>query len=144
MEARYRDVPELLWERIEPLLPPERPKPDGGRPRNDNRRVMAGILYRLRTGCQWKALPKEYFGSGSTCHERFQEWREAGIFSQVFDLCLNYYDALRGVDWKWCSLDSAMVKAPKGGTTPAPIRPIVRKKGSNGTSLPTGAVFPSP
>jgi transposase len=143
MEARFSDVPDLLWERIEPLLPVEPPKPHGGRPRNDNRRAMAGILYRLRTGCQWKALPKAYFGSGSTCHERFQEWTKAGIFGRVFELCLHYYDALRGVDWQWCSLDSAIVKAPKGGTTPARTRPIARKEASNATSSPMREAYPS-
>ena len=116
MEARYADVPETLWRHVEPLLPVTRPSRAGGRPRNDNRRVLAGILFRLRTGCQWKALPKEYFGSGSTCHERFQQWVQAGIFAKVFERCLRYYDRTRGIDWKWCSLDSAMVKAPKGGT----------------------------
>ena len=136
MEARFATVPDTLWERIGPLLPAERPKPRGGRPRNDNRQIMAGILYRLRTGCQWKALPKEYFGSGSTCHERFQEWAEAGIFGEVFQLCLRYYDALRGIDWQWCSLDSASVKAPKGGTSRVPTRRIGRKKASNATSSP--------
>jgi len=72
MEARFADVPDTLWHHVEPLLPLDIPRPRGGRPRSDNRRVLAGILYRLRTGCQWKSLPKEYFGSGSTCHERFQ------------------------------------------------------------------------
>jgi transposase len=136
MDARFANVPDTLWDRIGPLLPVEPSKPRGGRPRNDDRRIMAGVLYRLRTGCQWKALPKDYFGSGSTCHERFQEWVRAGIFGKVFELCLHYYDALRGVDWQWCSLDSAMVKAPKGGTTLAPIRRIARKKASSATSSP--------
>jgi transposase len=98
MEERFADVPDVLWERVAPYLPIESPKPRGGRPRNDNRRVLAGILYRLRTGCQWKALPREYFGSGSTCHERFQEWVSAGIFAKVFEQCLRYYDACRGID----------------------------------------------
>ena len=134
MEERFAGVPEVLWERVEPYLPIEPPKPRGGRPRNDNRRVLAGILYRLRTGCQWKALPREYFGSGSTCHERFQEWVSAGVFAKVFEQCLRYYDACRGIDWHWCSLDSAMVKAPKGGTTRVPTPPIAPKAASNATS----------
>lgn len=134
MEERFADVPEVLWKRVEPYLPIEPPRPRGGRPRNDNRRVLAGILYRLRTGCQWKALPGEYFGSGSTCHERFQEWVGAGVFAKVFEQCLRYYDACRGIDWRWCSLDSAMVKAPKGGTIRVPTRPIALRKASSVTS----------
>ena len=133
MENRFYVVPDVLWSRIEPLLPPEAAKPRGGRPRNDNRRIMAGILFRLRTGCQWKALPKTHFGSGSTCHERFQLWTDAGVFGKIFELCLHYYDALRGVDWKWCSLDSAMVKAPKGGIKPGRTRRIAPKAESNAT-----------
>jgi transposase len=131
METRFADVPETLWAHVEPYLPAEEAKPRGGRPRNSNRRALAGILFRLRTGCQWKALPKEYFGSGSTCHERFQEWVKAGIFWNVFEQCLRYYDACRGIAWKWCSLDTAMVKAPKGGTTRVRTPRIGPKEASN-------------
>jgi transposase len=62
MDQSFFDVPDALWRRIEPLLPPELPKPKGGRPRVPDRVAMAGILYRLRTGCQWKAIPR-VFGS---------------------------------------------------------------------------------
>ena len=88
MDAGFADVPDALWKKIEPLLPEETAKPRGGRPRNSNRRVLAGILYRLRTGCHWKALPQEHFGSGSVCHARFQQWVAAGVFAKVFERCL--------------------------------------------------------
>ena len=123
MDARFADVPDRLWRRVAPLLPAERPKPKGGRPPLDNRRVLAGVLYRLRTGCQWKALPRE-FGSGSACHARFQQWVEAGVFGDIFTVCLQYYDARRGIAWTWASLDAALIKAPKGGSTRARTRPI--------------------
>ncbi len=71
MQARFASLPDALWKRIEPLLPKRGPRPRGGRPRVADRVVMAGIVYRLRTGCQWKALPRE-FSSGSTCHSRFE------------------------------------------------------------------------
>jgi putative transposase len=77
---------------------------------------MAGILYRLKTGCQWKALPRD-FGSGSTCHLRFQKWVQLGVFAAIHRELLRYYDGRRGIAWKWSSLDSASVKAPKGGTS---------------------------
>ena len=83
--------------------------------------VMDGILYVLRTGCQWKALPREY-GSASTCHRRFQAWVESGIFERLWGKLLTRYNDLRGIQWRWQSLDSAMVKAPLGGRKPAPIR----------------------
>ena len=97
------------------LIPPYQKSPRGGRPRVPDRVVMAGILYRLRTGCQWKALPRE-FGSGSTCHLRFQEWAKAGVFEDIHRELLKYYDQKVGIDWDWSSLDGALVKAPKGGT----------------------------
>jgi transposase len=133
MEAKFADLPDLLWEKIEPLLPPERPKPRGGRPRVADRVVMAGIVYRLKTGCQWKALPDE-FGSGSTCHLRLHQWCQAGVFEKIFAELLRFYDSRRGIKWQWSSLDSAMVKSPKGGTSRVPTRRTVQNKGSNATS----------
>jgi transposase len=57
-----------LWNAIAPLLPPERPKPKGGRPRVPDRAALTGILFVLRSGCPWEALPAELgCGSGSTC-----------------------------------------------------------------------------
>lgn len=81
------------------------------------------MRYRLKTGCQWKALPRQ-FGSGSAVHRSFQEWAEAGVFHIFFAEMVHYYDDRVGVDLKWCSLDSASVKAPKGGTTRAGHPPL--------------------
>ncbi|SOR61423.1 conserved hypothetical protein [Leptospira interrogans serovar Manilae] len=53
--------------------------------------VMAGIIYRMKTGCQWRAIPNE-FGSGQTCHRRFQEWERAGVFKKIYKSILKYYD----------------------------------------------------
>jgi transposase len=114
MDVWFARLPEALWRRIKRLLPRVRPGKSGGRPRVPDRVVMTGIVYRLRTGCQWKALPSE-FGSGSTCHARFQRWYAAGVFRAIFAELLRYDDARRGIQWAWNSLDSAMVKAPKGG-----------------------------
>lgn len=116
MDAKYRTVPDELWRVVEPLLPPERPKPKGGRPRVPDRVVLAGILYRLRTGCQWKALPSE-FGSGSTCHLRLQQWAQARVFTDAFVALLQRYDRRRGIQWQWSALDALIIKAPKGGTS---------------------------
>ena len=71
-------------------------------------------LFILRTGCQWKMLPKEY-GSGSTCHRRFQEWIQLGIFDKLWTRLLKIYDNKRGIKWNWQSLDSISVKSPLGG-----------------------------
>ncbi len=92
MEAQFRNVPDGLWEQIAPLIPARRKNTLRGRPPVPDREVLAGIVYRLRTGCQWKALPRE-FGSGSTCHRRFKEWCAAGVFTKVFSKLLKFYTA---------------------------------------------------
>jgi transposase len=107
-------IPDELWVRIEPLLPPERPKPKGGRPRMPNRQAMDAIFYVLRTGCQWKALPRS-LGAASTVHDRFQEWRGAGVFEHLWRAGVTEYDSLKGLDWEWQAMDGAMTKAPLGG-----------------------------
>ena len=80
----------------------------------DRRPVLDGILYVLRTGCQWKAAPSE-FGSASTLHRYFQEWTKKGVFFRLWKEALREYDALKRIDWGWQSLDGAMTKAPLGG-----------------------------
>jgi transposase len=83
MDQSFFAVPDALWRRIEPLLPPEPPKPKSGRLRVPDRVAMAGILYRVRTGCQWKAIQR-MFGSGSTCHLRLTQWVRAGVFATIY------------------------------------------------------------
>ena len=64
-----------LWEAIEPLLPKESPKTNGGRPRVPDRAALAGIIFVLRTGCPWRMLPQELgCGSGWTCWRRLRDW----------------------------------------------------------------------
>ena len=96
------------------ILPPEKPINTIGRPAVSFRNVLEGILYVLRTGCQWKMLPKEY-GSGSTCHRRFQQWSTSKVFQRLWTRLLRVYDNLAGIQWNWQSLDSVSVKAPLGG-----------------------------
>ena len=115
METSFAEIPDELWERVRVWIPQRRRSDKGGRPPVADRVAMSGILYRLRTGCQWDAIPAE-FGSRSTCYRRFVEWTKAGVFKMMHVEMLLFYDDLRGIDWKWSSLDSASVKAPKGGT----------------------------
>ena len=133
MDARFADLPDELWDRIKVWIPERLRNPKGGQTPVDARRVMRGIMYRLRTGCQWDAIPKE-FGSGSTCYRRFVEWQREGVFAMAHVEALIYYDGKVGLDWEWASLDRASVKAPKGGTSPGPTRPIARNSARNGTS----------
>jgi transposase len=69
-------------------------------------------VYVLRTGCQWKALPAERFGSASAVHERFLEWEKAGFFESMWKARLAEYDDLQGIAWRWQSVDGALMKAP--------------------------------
>jgi transposase len=114
VSSSFFDVPEVLWQRIEPLLPKYPVSREGGRPRLPLRQVVAGMLYVLRTGCQWKAMPRE-FGSGSAIHDYFQEWTDSGLFEKLWRVALEEYDELIGIDWQWQSLDGAMTKSPLGG-----------------------------
>jgi transposase len=109
-------VSDELWAKIEPLLPPGKPHPLGcHNPRVQNRRAFDAILFVLRTGCQWNALNATGICSSSSAHRRFQEWVEAGVFSQLWALGLQEYDELKGLEWAWQSMDGAMTKAPLGG-----------------------------
>jgi transposase len=73
-------VSDQLWEIVEPLLPPELPKPKGGRPRVPDRAVLGGIIFVLKSGIPWRMLPKEMgFGSGATCWRRLRDWQETGV-----------------------------------------------------------------
>jgi transposase len=109
-------IPDELWKRIEPLIPPSPPHPLGcHKSRTPNRKIMDAIFFRLRTGCQWKALDATGICSGSVAHYWFQEWRKACVFQRFWTLGLKQYDALKGIDWAWQSMDGAMTKAPLGG-----------------------------
>ena len=98
-------VTDEFWERVEPLIP-ERArvkgkeylrKPGAGRPPKPARQVFEAVMYVLRTGCQWKALPKERFGSASAVHKRFLEWEEAGVFEAIWRAGLAEYDQMEGI-----------------------------------------------
>ena len=109
-------IPDALWERIAPLLPPRKPHPLGcHRPRVDDRKAMDAIFFVLRTGCQWNALNQTDICSSSSAHRRFREWVEADVFVALWEQGLVEYEALQGIDWAWLAMDGAMTKAPLGG-----------------------------
>jgi len=85
-----------LWSVIEPLLPPEKPKPEGGRPPVNNRAALTGIIFVLRSGLPWEMLPQEMgCGSGMTCWRRLRDWQTAGVWHQIHRVLL---DQLGGAD----------------------------------------------
>lgn len=115
-DDRWR-IPDALWEKMELLLPkPKDMHPLGcHRPRVPDRNAMNAILFVLRTGCQWNALDRTHMCLHSSAHRRFMEWTEAGVFTKFWKHGLLTYDKLKGIDWRWLSMDGAMAKAPLGG-----------------------------
>lgn len=112
-------VPEELWQEVQPLLPVHKPSPKGGRPRVPDRNCLAGIIFVLRTGLAWNALPPEFgCGDGVTCWRRLREWTEAGVWKLVLKKLLNALGRLGLIDWSRAIIDSASVRAVFGGPTP--------------------------
>ncbi len=110
-------ISDELWAALEPLLPVHvnTHRFGGGRPRVPDRRCADAIFYVLRTGCQWQALDQTDLCAHSTAHDRFQEWVRAGVFFQLWQMSVEFFDDLVGIDWSWLSMDGAMTKAPLGG-----------------------------
>ena len=138
-------LPPVLWLVIESFLPPEKPKPKGGRPRESDLKMMTAIFYLLRTGCQWKAIPR-CLGASSTVHDRFKEWVKQGIFEKAFRAGLIFFDDLKGIDWEWQAMDGAMTKSPLGmedtGANPTDRgkKGVKRSILSEGHGVPIGVV----
>lgn len=129
-------VSEELWKQIEPLLPPEpKPSPKGGRPRVSNRQALTGIVFVLRTGVPWQALPREMnCGSGSTCWRRFAEWTRLSVWSKLHTLILSVLGHTGKVHLARAVIDSASVRAVFGGAIPAQTRRTVRNRAVSGMS----------
>jgi transposase len=114
-------VPTLLWEVIEPLLPPEPPKPKGGTPRIPARSALGGILFVLYSGILGQMLPKELgCGSGLTCWRRLRDWQQAGVWDRLPHELLNRLHHPGKIDWSRASLDSASIPARGGGEETGP------------------------
>ena len=134
-------ISDELWAQLQPLLPMHvnTHRFGGGRPRVSDRDCADAIFYVLRTGCQWQALDQTELCAHSTAHDRFQEWVQAGVFLNLWQVGLEQFEELRGIDWDWLSMDGAMTKAPLGGgKKPDPIPRIAARAGSNAACSPRG------
>ncbi len=128
-------MPDWLWEKVEPLLPAAPLHPLGcHNPRVPDRNAMEAILLVLRTGMQWNALDASGICSSSSAHRRFQEWRAAGVFHEIWRQGLLAYDEAVGIDWSWLAADGAITKAPLGGPRTGPNPTDRAKKGRNDRS----------
>src|SRR5690606_3339677 len=105
------EVDDDLWATFVAILgeldPPLRAS---GRPRADPRRILNGIIYVMRSGCQWNRLP-EKFGSDSTVHRTMQRWNQKGVLKRFWAVLIEQCEELDGVAWDWQSADAAMGKA---------------------------------
>jgi transposase len=141
-------VSDELWNTIKPLLPPERPKPKGGRPRVPDRATLTGILFVLLSGIPWEMLPQEMgCGAGMTCWRRLREWQQAGVWEDLRLALLDRLAEAGHVDWSRVSVDAASVPAPlaspdKGSTSPdkGSTAPGTADPPSTGEAPPTGEV----
>ena len=115
------EISEAFWKLAEPLVPKKERDPNkeykrkrgGGRKPAAPRSIFAAIVYVLRNGMIWNALPREKFGvCSSTVHRNFQEWCDAGFFQSLWEAGLAEYDEMEGIAWTWQSADGCMVKAP--------------------------------
>jgi len=100
---RRYEVTDEEWEKIQHHFK----QPVGvkmGRPRNDDRRMLNGILWISRSGASWRDLPERY-GAWSSVYRRFKEWEESGLFQKIFD------ELAEGADLQDMSIDSTSVKA---------------------------------
>ena len=110
-------VSDELWDLVEPLIPvrPRRHRHPGRRPLDD-RAVLNGILFVLRSGIGWERLPKELgFGSGMTCWRRLRDWNDAGVWSRLHEVLLAKLREADRIDWSRAVADSSHVRALKGG-----------------------------
>jgi len=95
------------WESVKRLLPEQART---GRPRKDDRLVLNGMLWILRTGAPWRDLPDRY-GSWSTVYGRFRSWRARGVLAGLAEGLLRTLQAHRRIDWDlWC-VDGSSVRA---------------------------------
>src|SRR3954447_18904077 len=126
-------LPDELWKRIEPLLPPPKPRRFRfpGRKPIDNRKALTGILFVLKTGIPWEDLPREMgCGSGMTCWRRLRDWQAAGVWQQLHEVLLAELNGAGKIDWSRAAIDASFAWGLGGGEQTGPSPVDRRKKGS--------------
>jgi transposase len=134
-----------LWKLVEPLLPPpkKRRRLNPGRKPKDNRAVLTGILFVLKTGIPWEYLPKEMgCGSGMTCWRRLRDWQEGGVWEKIRGVLLQTLEDAQQIDWSRVVVDSTSVRAVFGGRKRAPIPRIAANPARSITYLPMPTASP--
>lgn len=124
------EVSDELWDIFQNILHELDPPAAVGRPRTGQRAVLNGIIYQMRSGCQWNQLP-EKFGDDSTVHRTMQRWISKGVLKRAWTVLVENCDELGGVDWQWQSADGAMGKARFGGIMSGPTPRIAANPARN-------------
>ena len=135
------DVPDGLWERIEPVILELDPPKAKGRKRVDQRKMLEGIIFRMRSGRQWNHLPQE-LGDDSTIHRTFQRWVGCGALEGIWAVLIEECGELGGVNWEWQSADCSMGKARFGGALLDATPPTGAKPGARRASWSTRQASP--
>lgn len=138
-QAKSWEGTDEFWIRVEPRIPVRQRaaeqsysrKTGSGRKPKDPRLAFEGIVYVLRTGCQWKVLPAERYDSASAIHARFLEREKAGVFELLWKLGLAEYDEFEGIAWRWQGIDGRMMQAPLARQCVRPNPTDRGKKGAN-------------
>jgi transposase len=133
------------WMLIEPLLPKPKPrrKHSPGRKPITNRQTLTGILFVLKTGIPWEYLPQELgCGSGMTCWRRLREWQQAGIWQKIHEHLLAKLREADQIDWSRAVVDSAAVRALRGGKKQVQTPLIERNRAASTMSLRMRKAFP--
>ena len=137
-------VDDDLWTRIKPLLPKRRPRARqyAGRKPIPDRAVLTGILFVLRSGIPWNMLPPEMgCGSGSTCWRRLVRWQRAGVWKRLHRVLLTELRRRGQLDLARTVVDSASLRALRGGKKLDRTLPIAARPGRNIMFLPTRRGF---
>jgi len=113
------EVNDELCNIIQLILDKLDPPAATGRPRIGLREALSGIIYVMRSGCQWNHLPAR-FGDDSSVHRTMQRWIAKGVFHRIWAVLIENCEELGGVNWEWQSADGAMGKARLGGILSAP------------------------
>jgi len=138
-------VSDELWAIVAPLLPPEPPKPKGGRPRVPDRACLTGIIFVLKSGIPWELLPQELgCGSGMTCWRRLRDWQDAGVWEALHHELLDRLGGAGQIDWSRVSLDSASIPAKRGAISSDRTRRIAANRGRSAMLWSSEPVSRSP
>jgi transposase len=138
-------VSDELWALVAPLLPPEPPKPKGGRPRISDRAALTGIIFVLKSGIPWEMLPQELgCGSSMTCWRRLRDWHEAGVWDRLHQILLDRLGEAGQIDWSRASLDCASVPAKRGAKVSVRTRRIAANRARSAILWSSAAANPLP